>query len=90
MENAIRPIALGRRNWLFAGSEAGGVRAAQIYSSLGSARLAGLPPLDYITDVLQRMPPARRRDLATLLPWNWKSGMHRRCHTSGGAILGRR
>ncbi|MCZ2099243.1 MAG: IS66 family transposase [Anaerolineae bacterium] len=72
VENAIRPIALGRRNWLFAGSEAGGVRAAQIYSLLGSARLAGVPPLDYITDVLQRMPTARRRDLEALLPWNWK------------------
>jgi len=72
VENAIRPIALGRRNWLFAGSEAGGVRAAQIYSLLGSARLAGLAPLDYITDVLQRMPTARMRDLEAMLPWNWK------------------
>lgn len=72
VENAIRPIALGRRNWLFAGSEAGGVRAAQIYSLLGSARLAGLQPLDYITDVLQRMPTARKRDLEAMLPWNWK------------------
>lgn len=72
VENAIRPIALGRRNWLFAGSEAGGVRAAQIYSLLGSARLAGLQPIDYITDVLQRMPTARKRDLEAMLPWNWK------------------
>lgn len=62
VKNAIRPIALGRRNWLFAGSEAGGVRAAQLYSLLGSARLAGLQP----------MPTARKRDLEAMLPWNWK------------------
>lgn len=72
VENAIRPIALGWRNWLFAGSEACGVRAAQIYSLLGSARLVGLQPLDYITDVRQRMPTARKRDLEALLPWNWE------------------
>lgn len=72
VENAIRPIALGRRNWLFARSEARGVCAAQIYSLLGSARLAGLQSLDYLTDVLQRMPTARRRDLEAMLPWNWK------------------
>lgn len=77
IENAIRPIALSRRNWLFAGSEAGGVRAAQIYSLLGSARLAGVPPLAYFADILQRLPTARMRDLEAMLPWNWKPNAER-------------
>ena len=71
VENAIRPIALGRRNWMFAGSEAGGRRAAQIYSLIGSAKLNGIEPLAYLTDILQRLPTARQKDLDALLPWNW-------------------
>ena len=72
VENSIRPVALGRRNWLFAGSEAGGRRAAQIYSLIGSAKLNGLEPLAYLTDILERLPTARMKDLEAMLPWNWK------------------
>ena len=72
VENSIRPIALGRRNWLFAGSEAGGKRAAQIYSLIGSAKLNGLEPLAYLTDILERLPTARMKDLEAMLPWNWQ------------------
>ena len=72
VENAMRPVCLGRRNWLFAGSEAGGQRAAQIYSLLVTAKLNGLEPLAYLTDVLERLPTARMRDLDAMLPWNWQ------------------
>ena len=74
VENAMRPVCLGRRNWLFAGSEVGGQRAARMYSLLVSAKLSGREPLAYFTDVLQRLPTARMRDLDALLPWNWQPG----------------
>ena len=72
VENAMRPVALGRKNWTFAGSEAGGKRAANMYTLLMSARLNGHEPLAYLTDILERLPTARRRDLDAMLPWNWQ------------------
>ena len=71
VENRIRPIALGRSNWLFAGSLRAGKRAAAVMSLIQSARLNGLDPYRYLKDVLERLPtqPARRID--ELLPWNY-------------------
>ena len=72
-ERAIRPIAIGRQNWLFAGSEAGGERAAAIYSVIETAKMNGLEPQAYIADVIARIAedwPASRWD--ELLPWNWQ------------------
>lgn len=66
-------IALGRKNWLFAGSKAGGDRAAAIYSVIESAKLNGLEPQAYIADVIARIAgnwPATRWD--ELMPWNWR------------------
>lgn len=70
-ERAIRPIAVGRRNWTFAGSDAGGHRAAALYTLIKTAKLSGIDPQAWLTDVLARLPdhPARRID--DLLPWNW-------------------
>ena len=72
-ERAIRPIAIGRKNWLFAGSEAGGTRAAAIYSVIETAKMNGLEPQAYITDVIAKIaadwPAARWNEL---LPWNWQ------------------
>jgi transposase len=56
VENQIRPIAVGRSNWLFAGSLRAGQRAAAAMSLLQSARLNGLDPYSYIKDVLTRLP----------------------------------
>jgi transposase len=72
-ERALRCVAIGRKNYLFAGSDAGGRRAAAMYSLIESAKLNGLNPLLYIADVLNRIAghPARRID--ELLPWNWQS-----------------
>lgn len=72
-ERAIRPVAIGRKNWLFAGSEAGGERAAAIYSVIETAKMNGLEPQGYIADVIARIAadwPSSRWD--ELLPWNWQ------------------
>jgi len=71
VENRIRPIALGRQNWLFAGSLRAGKRAAAVMSLIHSAKLNGLDPYTYIRDVLERLPtqPASRID--ELLPHRW-------------------
>ncbi|WP_147654203.1 IS66 family transposase [Vulcaniibacterium gelatinicum] len=68
VENAIRPVALGRKNWLFAGSETAGKRAAAIMSLLATAKANGLDPHAWLTDVLTRLPTTLDRDLDTLLP----------------------
>src|SRR5690606_39127431 len=71
-ERSIRSIAIGRKNWLFTGSKAGGTRAAAIYSVIGTCQLNGVEPQAYITDVIEKIAsdwPASRWD--ELMPWNW-------------------
>jgi transposase len=69
-ERALRAVALGRKNYLFAGSDAGGERAAVIYSLLGSAKLNGLDPEAYLTSVLRRIAEHPINRIGELLPWN--------------------
>jgi transposase len=72
VERAIRPVALGRKNHLFAGSDGGGERWATVCSLIATAKLNNVEPFAYLRDVLQRMVdghPANRID--DLLPWNW-------------------
>ncbi len=71
VENRIRPIALGRSNWLFAGSLRAGKRAAAVMSLIQSARLNGLDPYRYLKDVLERLPTQPARQIDELLPWNY-------------------
>lgn len=73
IENAIRPIALGRKNWLFAGSETAGRRAAAIMSLLATAKANGQDPHAWLTDVLTRLPTTLDRDIEGLLPHRWKA-----------------
>lgn len=73
IENAIRPIALGRKNWLFAGSRTAGVRAAAIMSLLATAKANGHDPHAWLTDVLTRLPTTLDRDIETLLPHRWRT-----------------
>jgi transposase len=68
VENAIRPIAIGKKNWLFAGSERAGKRAAAIQSLLGTARLNGLDPAAWLRDTLEKLPTWRNSRIDALLP----------------------
>ena len=71
-ENQMRPWALGRKNWLFAGSLESGQRAANIMSLIQSARLNGLDVYAYLSDVLKRLPTHKDKDIDELLPHVWK------------------
>lgn len=70
-ERALRAVALGRKNYLFAGSDAGGERAAAIYSLIGTAKLNGLDPESYLRDVLSRIADHPINRIDELLPWNF-------------------
>ena len=72
VENAIRPVALGRKNYLFAGSHDGAKRAAIIYTLVATAKRHGVEPLAYLKDVLTRLPDYPYNKLADLLPQNWQ------------------
>jgi hypothetical protein len=71
VENQIRPWALGRSNWLFAGSLRSGQRAAAIMSLIQSAKMNGHDPYAYLKDVLERLPTQRASAIDELLPHNW-------------------
>jgi transposase len=75
IERAIRPIALGRKNSLFAGSDGGARHWAIVASLVATAKLNGVEPLAWLTDVLERMVSGRTKahELERLLPWNWKT-----------------
>ena len=75
-ERAMRGVALGRRSWLFAGSDRGGQRAAAVYSLITTAKMNDVDPQAWLADVLSRIAehPAHRID--ELVPWNWKKPEH--------------
>ena len=70
-ENQIRPAAVGRKNWLFCGSDRGGERAAAFYTLIRTARLNGVEPEEWLADVIARIGAHPINRLAELLPWNW-------------------
>lgn len=70
-ERALRPVAVGRKNYLFAGSDAGGERAAVIYTLIESAKLNAVNPHVWLTDVIARIADHPARRLGELLLWNW-------------------
>jgi len=71
-ENAIRPSAVGKKNWLFLGHPQAGWRSAVIYSMVVSCRRHSIEPWDYLRDVLQRLPAMKQSQLSSVLPANWK------------------
>ncbi|MEI8166771.1 MAG: IS66 family transposase, partial [Chloroflexales bacterium] len=72
-ERALRPVCVGRKNWLFAGSLRGGKAAATIYSVTQSARRNGLDPFVYLRDVIELLPSSDHRKIAAFFPDNWKA-----------------
>jgi hypothetical protein len=71
-ERALRPVTLGRKNWLFAGSNRGGDACAIAMSLISTAKAHGHDPLAYLTDVLRRLPGCSSKDIEALLPMHWK------------------
>jgi hypothetical protein len=78
IENQIRPIAIGRNNWLFAGSLRAGKRGAAVMSLIQSAKLNGHDPYTYLKDVLTRLPTQRASQIHELLPHRWQPQSYRR------------
>jgi transposase len=72
VENAIRPTAIGKKNWLFFGSEEAGRRNAVIYTLIQNCRMHGVEPGAYLKDVLERLPTTTNQQVAQLTPLNWK------------------
>jgi transposase len=72
VENSIRPVAIGRKNYLFAGSHEAAKRSAMLYSLMGTCKLHGINPFIWLRDVLQRINNHPINKIQELLPHNWK------------------
>jgi len=72
-ERALRHVVIGRKNWQFAGSQAGGERAAVIYSLVSSCKLCGIDPFAYLQDVIDRVSTHPASQIEQLTPPNWLS-----------------
>jgi transposase len=70
-ERAVRPLAIGRKNWLFVGNEAGGEAAAIVYSLIQSCRASNINPREYLEDVMRRIMDHPHNKLSELLPMHW-------------------
>ena len=71
-ERAVRGVAVGRKNWTFAGSDAGGHRAAAILTLIETCKMNDVDPQAWLTDILARLPDHPAKRINELLPWNWK------------------
>jgi transposase/regulator of replication initiation timing len=84
VENAVRPCALGRKNWLFIGSEAAGKTSAVLYTLVSNCRLHGVNVWAYLMDVLVRLSVMKtNEDRSSLLPWNWKAALSKSASEPG-------
>ena len=71
IENAIRPSALGKKNWLLIGHPTAGARSAVIYTLLGSCRRQGINPFEYLKDLFTRLPAAKITEIKQFTPRAW-------------------
>lgn len=85
-ERALRAVALGRRNWTFAGSDEGGRRAAAIYSLIETCKLNGVDPRAWLALVLAKLPDHPAKRIEELLPWNWKAARDAAAQTQDTAV----
>ena len=72
-ERALRCVAVGRRNWTFAGSDEGGRRAAAVYSLVETCKLNDVDPRAWLADVLAKLPDHPAHRVAEMMPWAWKA-----------------
>jgi transposase len=72
VENCIRPVAVGRKNYLFAGSHEAAQRSAMLYSLMGTCKLHDVNPFNWLKNVLERIPSHPINKIQELLPYNWK------------------
>jgi transposase len=77
-ERGVRPVAVGRHNWTFLGSDEGGRRAAAIYTLIETCKLNDIDPQAWLADVLARLPDHSAKRVDELLPWNWKRAPEQR------------
>jgi len=70
-ERALRPIGIGRKNWLFAGADTGAETLSRAMTIIETAKLNGLDPLAYLADILDRIHDHKINRLDELLPWHW-------------------
>jgi transposase len=75
IENQIRPVAVGRKNYMFCGSHESAQRAAIIYSLLGTCKLNNINPQDWLLDVLNKLPTRKANNVEDLLPQNWNPNL---------------
>ncbi|MEA4868715.1 MAG: transposase domain-containing protein, partial [Rikenellaceae bacterium] len=80
IENVIRPLAIGRKNYLFCGNSDSAIRAGIVYSLIASCKASRVEPREWLENVLERMPyyETGKRDIAELLPRNWKNNQTNR------------
>ncbi len=81
-ERGMRPIGVGRRNWLFAGSDTGGETLARALTVIETAKMNGLDPQAYLADILDRIHDHKNNRLAELLPWNWEANNAAQCEAA--------
>jgi hypothetical protein len=86
-ERALRAVAIGRKNYLFAGSDAGGERAAAIYSLIGTAKLNGIEPETYLRQVIDSIAEHPVHRVAELLPWNLATSSAAERFTSAYSVV---
>ena len=86
VENAIRPTAVGKKNWLFIGDAGAGQRSATIYTIVESCRRRGLDPLAYLRDVLSRLPRMTNRQIPEVLPAAWAKTQQLKQRTIIGVV----
>ena len=81
-QEATDRTAVGRKNWLFAGSDAGGERAAILYSLIATCKWHGIDPFFYLRDVFAKLPDHTPDQLDALLPWTWRADQERQAQAA--------
>ena len=77
VENGIRPTAIGKKNWLFFGSEESGTRNAAVFTLIQNCKMHGIEPCAYLKDVLERLPHMTNHQVSDLTPLKWKQERQR-------------